>query len=191
MAKVWSTCKVSRCCDDNSGCFSLYRIFVIFYTFTFLKHLYKPFLIPCGTRDEQWCFNGFCVWKSHTDLAPKPVDGTWGDWSSWDGCSRTCGVGIQYRARTCQMPQHGGVNRCQGDNYEFQVCNTHECVDTHGRKTVDDFRDYQCQQLNNRALYQSQIVEWNAGYLDDHSACQLVCSTKIQCRGFGKKKWKQ
>ena len=83
------------------------------------------------------------------------------------------------------MPQHGGVNRCQGDNYEFQVCNTHECVDTHGRKTVDDFRDYQCQQLNNRALYQSQIVEWNAGYLDDHSACQLVCSTKIQCRGFG------
>ena len=95
-------------------------------------------------------------------LVPSLLNSTlciWGDWSSWDGCSRTCGVGIQYRARTCQMPQHGGVNRCQGDNYEFQVCNTHECVDNHGRKTVDDFRDFQCQQLNNRALY--TLLAWN------------------------------
>lgn len=51
---------------------------------------------PCGNREEQWCFNGFCIYKSNRDIAPQAVDGKWQPWSAWDGCSRTCGVGVQY-----------------------------------------------------------------------------------------------
>lgn len=132
----------------------------------------------CGNANEQWCFNGFCIYKSNRDVSPKAVDGNWQQWSEWDGCSRSCGVGVQYRHRVCSMPKNGGRNLCRGEQYASQLCNTRECLSKTGSKTIIDFRQEQCASLSNRATYKGEHVEWFAGYLPDIEACQLVCAAK-------------
>ncbi|GAB5575500.1 thrombospondin type-1 domain-containing protein 4 isoform X1 [Prionailurus iriomotensis] len=38
-------------------------------------------------------------------------EGIWGPWDQWASCSQPCGVGVQRRSRTCQLPtaQHQGL----------------------------------------------------------------------------------
>ncbi|XP_034312530.2 SCO-spondin isoform X1 [Magallana gigas] len=55
-----------------------------------------------------------------------PVDGLWNTWQAWSDCFGTCGVGIQYRNRTCDGPYYGGSN-CTGPENENQECFTKEC----------------------------------------------------------------
>ncbi|WAR18815.1 HMCN1-like protein [Mya arenaria] len=57
-----------------------------------------------------------------------PIDGGYTLWSVWDGCSATCGDGIQSRSRSCTNPepQYGGLD-CVGDSTEFQPCNDGPC----------------------------------------------------------------
>ena len=47
---------------------------------------------------------------------------TWGPWSMWSGCSRSCGEGRRTRLRTCR---HG--NTCVGLNQQFEPCNSQRC----------------------------------------------------------------
>ncbi|KAK6991172.1 SCO-spondin [Biomphalaria glabrata] len=55
-----------------------------------------------------------------------PVDGFFGQWSSWGLCSLTCGSGIQLRNRTCIGPFNGGKN-CSGNFEDSQTCNQQSC----------------------------------------------------------------
>ncbi|XP_078577874.1 uncharacterized protein LOC144862879 isoform X1 [Branchiostoma floridae x Branchiostoma japonicum] len=57
-----------------------------------------------------------------------PIPGQWGEWGPWGTCTKTCGIGTQYRYRQCDNPPpiNGGAN-CQGNTFEAQFCNTHEC----------------------------------------------------------------
>jgi len=55
-----------------------------------------------------------------------PVDGSWADWSSWSGCSRSCGRGIATRARSCSPPEFGG-KPCSGEGVESQDCEIRKC----------------------------------------------------------------
>ena len=61
----------------------------------------------------------------------KTVDGVWGEWSDWNVCTVTCGVGYQSRNRTCDnpLPQFGGDDcTIDGSNStESQTCNEHPC----------------------------------------------------------------
>ncbi|RUS87810.1 hypothetical protein EGW08_004409 [Elysia chlorotica] len=57
---------------------------------------------------------------------PCPIDGYYGDWSSWGKCSVSCGGGTQSRDRPCIPPQHGGTD-CQGPSNETQACSTQPC----------------------------------------------------------------
>ncbi|XP_053375480.1 coadhesin-like [Mercenaria mercenaria] len=59
-----------------------------------------------------------------------PVDGSWSSWASWEGCSVTCGIGLQRRDRTCSNPYPGlGGNPCLGDTSEDRICFNKACAD--------------------------------------------------------------
>ncbi|KAM7440987.1 hypothetical protein ABFA07_009879 [Porites harrisoni] len=57
-----------------------------------------------------------------------PVNGQWSGWKPWSGCTRSCGSGIQTRARTCTNPSpaHGGQD-CVGLGDETRPCNNKPC----------------------------------------------------------------
>ncbi|XP_072048167.1 A disintegrin and metalloproteinase with thrombospondin motifs adt-1-like [Amphiura filiformis] len=53
----------------------------------------------------------------------------WSAWSPWTGCSRTCGIGLQQRVRTCQDPDRTDDVTCiNGDRADSRVCSGIECV---------------------------------------------------------------
>ena len=57
-----------------------------------------------------------------------PVNGGFTEWTRWGECSRSCGVGIKNRTRSCSdpIPMYGG-NECDGYTIEITVCNTDLC----------------------------------------------------------------
>lgn len=48
------------------------------------------------------------------DLPPCPVDCEWDDWSSWEGCSTTCGKGSMKRSRIRKVYEKDGGHTCYG-----------------------------------------------------------------------------
>ena len=117
-----------------------------------------------------------CVYKN---LQENPESTTWNDWSEWTDCSRTCGRGLKFRERTCQI-DGGRLNKCIGDDHEYSSCVLRDCLDYTGQPVSRlDYRDEQCKSLTGKAVYQKEEVQWNAGYTSEFDQCQLVCSTKI------------
>ncbi|KAL4226068.1 Hemicentin-1 [Mactra antiquata] len=57
-----------------------------------------------------------------------PIDGEWGSWEAWKGCTVTCGVGVTYRTRKCDnpAPQYNGSS-CVGDSRHFDKCFERNC----------------------------------------------------------------
>lgn len=54
-----------------------------------------------------------------------PIDGIWGEWSTFSTCSVVCGVGFMERTRFCDspMPMHGG-QPCEGYDTDLLPCDT-------------------------------------------------------------------
>ncbi|WAR30204.1 SEM5A-like protein [Mya arenaria] len=51
------------------------------------------------------------------------VDGGWSEWTSWDTCSVSCGVGIQHRERSCDNPTPSLFGQhCFGYNRDDKIC---------------------------------------------------------------------
>uniref|UniRef100_A0A672L4M6 Adhesion G protein-coupled receptor B1 n=1 Tax=Sinocyclocheilus grahami TaxID=75366 RepID=A0A672L4M6_SINGR len=71
-------------------------------------------------------------WRQTRDcfLRECPVDGQWQLWSSWAGCTKTCGGGSQQRQRVCYGPFFGG-EPCPGDREEVRRCNEKRCPEPH------------------------------------------------------------
>ena len=65
-------------------------------------------------------------------IKPCRIDGAWSEWSPWSPCSRTCGMAVKRRRRSCTnpMPQHGGA-QCDGGFSQSQnrICMGSPCVD--------------------------------------------------------------
>jgi len=57
-----------------------------------------------------------------------PVHGSWGGYSSWGGCSASCGGGTQTQSRSCNGTAEYGGDSCSGSSINTQSCNTHSCV---------------------------------------------------------------
>lgn len=51
-------------------------------------------------------------------------------WSTWDGCSKTCGGGWQLRQRDVEKPAAHGGRPCLGDLSEGRPCSTYACDDS-------------------------------------------------------------
>lgn len=68
------------------------------------------------------------ITHSRFPLLMLSVDGQWSGWKPWSGCTRSCGSGIQTRARTCTNPSpaHGGQD-CVGLGDETRTCNNNPC----------------------------------------------------------------
>ncbi|XP_060069782.1 hemicentin-1-like [Ylistrum balloti] len=56
------------------------------------------------------------------------VDGNWGLWTVWSGCSQSCGGGTRTRQRACDSPapQYGGMY-CWGRDRQTDYCNPEKC----------------------------------------------------------------
>jgi len=67
------------------------------------------------------------------DLAPcgKDRDCIWADWTSWGGCTCSCGGGQQTRDRFIKVAPLGDGALCPvSDRTQIQPCNTQSCSDT-------------------------------------------------------------
>ncbi|CAL4122807.1 unnamed protein product, partial [Meganyctiphanes norvegica] len=101
--------------------------------------------------------------------------GTWGEWSAWSPCSRSCGRGIATQSRECLMihrsrsrRQASTGSRCVGLYKRFQLCNTHECP---GGFT--DYRRAQCGSFN-KTPFNRRFYTWEP-YYDSLESCALNC----------------
>ncbi|XP_069096468.1 A disintegrin and metalloproteinase with thrombospondin motifs 14 [Pleurodeles waltl] len=128
-----------------------------------------------GTECAQgkWCFKGHCIWK--TPEQPYSQDGSWGSWSRFSSCSRTCGGGVRSRSRQCNNPPPAyGGRECPGSIYEYQICNSEEC-----RGPFEDFRAQQCSQRNSYYTHQNSKHTWLPyEHHDDAQKCELICQSK-------------
>jgi len=69
-----------------------------------------------------------CVTDKPDPPKPDPVDGGFGPWSQWSGCSASCDGGTHSRTRKCDSPApaHGGKD-CAGSYLDNGDCNIHAC----------------------------------------------------------------
>ncbi|XP_028290490.1 SCO-spondin [Gouania willdenowi] len=76
------------------------------------------------------CEAGFLL----CDSAPGcRVDGAWGQWGPWTGCSLSCGGGEKLRKRLCDNPPpEGGARGCVGVAEQQKACNTQQCTGDSG-----------------------------------------------------------
>ncbi|XP_070782832.1 A disintegrin and metalloproteinase with thrombospondin motifs 3 [Enoplosus armatus] len=120
----------------------------------------------------KWCFKGHCIWRSSQQ--PQGHDGSWGSWSKFGSCSRTCGGGVRSRNRQCNNPPpaYGGRD-CPGSAFDYQMCNTEECAGPY-----EDFRAQQCIQRSNK--YHKNIKHTWLPYEhpDEARKCELSCKSK-------------
>ncbi|XP_055546342.1 hemicentin-1-like [Wyeomyia smithii] len=85
--------------------------------------------LPCvGSESElQICKLRECI-----------VDGGWSDWSSWSKCSKSCGVGVRHRKRSCTNPEpKNGGKQCEGENVEVDKCSSKSCRNDALVKTIN------------------------------------------------------
>ena len=70
--------------------------------------------------------------QPRTFMSPNLLQDTsgWSIWSSYSECTVSCGLGIQYRTRTCRPVYNRELNEmivCEGDSYEYQTCYNRKC----------------------------------------------------------------
>ncbi|XP_026673422.1 thrombospondin type-1 domain-containing protein 4-like isoform X2 [Ceratina calcarata] len=110
------------------------------------------------------------------------IRGTWGPWSTWSECSRTCGTGIQSQSRECVpyqrllrkrniISEKGTSNSrpiCIGTYKRYHTCNTQKCPNF-----PEDLRAEQCAKYNGRS-YKGESYDW-VPFLDAPNSCVLNC----------------
>merc|ERR1712168_1381343 len=62
------------------------------------------------------------------ETQPCPVNGNWGKWTPWSGCSKSCGRGTKVKSRVCNNPSpaFGGIG-CPGRKVVTNTCNIKPC----------------------------------------------------------------
>uniref|UniRef100_A0A034VFX3 A disintegrin and metalloproteinase with thrombospondin motifs 12 n=1 Tax=Bactrocera dorsalis TaxID=27457 RepID=A0A034VFX3_BACDO len=118
----------------------------------------------CG--DGKGCHNGKCIPNEQAH----PINGSWGAWSKWSDCSRTCGGGVSTQKRECNnpVPANGGLF-CIGERKRYKICNHQPCP-----VGEVSFRAHQCSNYDN-VYYQGSIYKW-LPFFDNKNPCKLLCT---------------
>uniref|UniRef100_H3DA49 ADAM metallopeptidase with thrombospondin type 1 motif 15 n=1 Tax=Tetraodon nigroviridis TaxID=99883 RepID=H3DA49_TETNG len=141
----------------------------------------------CQTRHFPWadgtgcgggrvCYRGTCIAKNSTSRPKVQVNGRWGPWGPYGGCSRSCGGGVQLARRECDnpAPENGG-KYCHGLRLKYRSCSLRPCPDT-GKS----FRKQQCEEFNGLKLNTTRLgssVTWVPKYsgVAPEDQCKLIC----------------
>ncbi|XP_076805658.1 uncharacterized protein LOC143449371 [Clavelina lepadiformis] len=75
---------------------------------------------PGSPAEERACQTTPCITTTMI-----PGNGTWGPWSNWFPCSKSCGNGYQWRFRECSGAVDSG--NCDDAMWSGQACNTQSC----------------------------------------------------------------
>ena len=67
-----------------------------------------------STYTKRWC----PFWRRRDESVSECVSGSWGQWSGWKLCSKSCGVGEQTRVRVC----NDSCLRCEGFYLDSKCC---------------------------------------------------------------------
>ena len=61
-------------------------------------------------------------------MIPFSDDGNWGEWSAWSACTRSCGIGVRMRVRSCDNPSPSKDGKdCMGQNTQTVNCKSGDC----------------------------------------------------------------
>ncbi|KAJ8979150.1 hypothetical protein NQ317_016770 [Molorchus minor] len=127
----------------------------------------KPAAPGTNCGKHMWCQDQKCVPMMEP---PVPIDGGWGEWSSWSECTRSCGAGVSVMKRVCDHPRPTAGGRfCVGERKRYRICNTNACP-----TGQPSFRAVQCSRYRNHT-YEGKKYEW-LPYFDQGEPCQLYCS---------------
>ncbi|XP_033066245.1 A disintegrin and metalloproteinase with thrombospondin motifs 9 isoform X3 [Trachypithecus francoisi] len=142
----------------------------------------------CRTQHTPWadgtecepgkhCKYGFCVPK---EMDVPVTDGSWGSWSPFGTCSRTCGGGIKTAIRECNRPEpKNGGKYCVGRRMKFKSCNTEPCL-----KQKRDFRDEQCAHFDGKHFNINGLLP-NVRWVPKYSGILMKDRCKLFCRVAG------
>ncbi|RWS10942.1 disintegrin and metalloproteinase with thrombospondin motifs 9-like protein [Dinothrombium tinctorium] len=128
----------------------------------------------CG--EKKWCMRGQCVQIERDRGAP--IDGQWGEWSTFTPCTRSCGGGIQKSVRQCDNPKPSNNGRyCIGQRARYVSCNTQECP-----SETPGFRETQCAAFDDKKVkfYGLELLgKWVPHYVaGTRDSCKLYCRLK-------------
>ncbi|XP_032426500.1 A disintegrin and metalloproteinase with thrombospondin motifs 6 isoform X1 [Xiphophorus hellerii] len=124
-------------------------------------------LCQTGSIEKGWCYQGECV---AFGSRPESADGSWGPWSLWGECSRTCGGGVSSSMRHCDSPApSGGGKYCLGERKRYRSCNTDACP-----AGSQDFREKQCADFDNTP-FRGKYYNWKPYTGGGVKPCALNC----------------
>ncbi|KAJ8306539.1 hypothetical protein KUTeg_017084 [Tegillarca granosa] len=104
--------------------------------------------------ENGWCYRGQC---RPLDYQPEPQNGHWGEWSSWNECTRSCGGGVESSYRKCNNPP-----------FTYGLLNI---MCPHNTK---DFRELQCADYNDKP-FKGRFYHWKPFTGAQDRPCALNC----------------
>ncbi|KAL4609176.1 A disintegrin and metalloproteinase with thrombospondin motifs 1 [Arapaima gigas] len=174
--------KGSRHCPDlGAACVALWCTVPSHPNQFMCQTKYSPWAdgTPCGHNGH--CLSGRCISNKQAAHQQTPVNGRWGAWAPWGGCSRSCGGGVQYSRRDCDRPTpRNGGKYCTGRRTRYRSCSTQPCPGS----TALSFREEQCLAHNNVSTPSlfgvSTGVQWVPRYtgVAPGDRCKLMCRAK-------------
>lgn len=141
--------------------------------------------VSCAHVPDKYPIEVYHMLRERTQFAlgrDNRIRGSWGPWSAWSECSRSCGTGIQAQSRECVPSQRllrkrsiiaengtaGSRPICIGTYKRYHTCNTQKCPNF-----PEDLRAEQCAKYNGRN-YKGQSYDW-VPFLDAPNSCALNC----------------
>ncbi|XP_072277315.1 A disintegrin and metalloproteinase with thrombospondin motifs 9 [Pyxicephalus adspersus] len=132
-----------------------------------------------GTECEpgKYCKYGVCIPKERDSSV---IDGSWGSWSPFGACSRSCSGGIKTAIRECNRPEpRNGGKYCVGRRMKFKSCNTEPCT-----KQKRDFREEQCADFDGKHFNINGLPP-NVRWVPKYSGILMKDRCKLFCRVAG------